>query len=41
MKNLKKRWKLYGVAYFTALFTLTTAFALAELPPPKTYYSPN
>lgn len=39
MKNLKKRWKLYGVAYFAALFTLVPSLASAYIDPSVTTYA--
>ena len=39
MRNLQKRWKLYGIAYFTALFALLPSLASAYIDPSVTTYA--
>ena len=39
MRNLKKRWKLYGIVYFTVLFALLPSLASAYIDPSVTTYA--
>ena len=39
MKNLKKRWKIYGIVYFTLLFVLLPSLASAYIDPSVTTYA--
>ena len=39
MRNLQKRWKLYGIVYFTALFALLPSLASAYIDPSVTTYA--
>ena len=39
MKNLKKRWKTYGIVYFTAVFMLVPSLASAYIDPSVTTYA--
>ena len=39
MNNLKKRWKTYGIVYFTAVFMLVPSLASAYIDPSVTTYA--
>lgn len=39
MKKISKRWKIYGILYFTAVFALVPALAFAYIDPSVTTYA--